>query len=79
MNHDGQQLRSAAEREFLKSLDQLHETLSTDEVPETLSKTTANSSRTGDLPQAAPLIDDTEMEEAVADIEEFIKSHYPTE
>lgn len=79
MNHDPQELRSAAEQEFLKSLKQLQKTLSTDEDSQTPSTMAANRGRTSDRPTDSPLIDEAEMEEAAADIEEFINSHYPTE
>ena len=78
MNQDRQELRSAAERDFLESLDQLQKTLSTGEIPMTKSTTASDRGRTGDRQKTVPPpIDETEIEAAAADIEEFINSHYP--
>ena len=78
MNPDRQELRSTAQQDFLESLDQLQKTLSTGEIPIAQSKTASNWGRTGDRQKAAPPpIDETEIDAAAADIEEFINSHYP--
>ena len=73
MNQEQEHLRSDAQKEFLHSLDQLQETLLTDEMPTSQAKTTLPPDRTGDRRPPAP-IDAGDLEAAVADIEEFINS-----
>lgn len=77
MNQEQQHLRSSAQKEFLDSLDQLHETLLSSEIETPKSPTLRSRGRSGDRPpqKAAPEpIDAGDLEAAVADIEEFINS-----
>lgn len=79
MNQEEQNLRLSAQKEFLNSLDQLHETLLTGESETPKSKTTLPPGRTGDRRHqtAAPApIEAGDLEAAVADIEEFINSQH---
>lgn len=68
MNQHQQELRRAAAKAFIESLDQLHESLQT-------SDSSANQPQNNPSPSSnsnAPKFDLSSFEQAVADIEEFI-------